>query len=297
MPRLAGSFLTRIRSARALWIGAVGCALVTGCARPNLRAAPPALRVMTYNIRSGNGDLDGTAAAIRALAPDIVALQEVDVHWASRSGFADQAMLLGQKLRMRVCFARIYELPPERDGLPLREFGVALLTRHPMTGCANRVITRLSTQEKGPVPAPMPGFLEATVEWRGTSVRVFDTHLDYRSDPAVRRRQVEDMLGFIGAARSPTILMGDLNAEPNASEIQPLFASLRDAWLVREGSRAEDRPGPTYPAEDPKKRIDYVLVSKDFRVISVSVPATLASDHRPVVADLVLIDRKKDAIR
>ena len=246
---------------------------------------------MTYNIRSGNGDLDGTASAISAFSPDVVALQEVDVYWASRSHFADQATVLGQTLKMRVCFAHIYQLSPDLHGLPMREFGVALLSTRPMTGCANHDITRLSTQEQNPVPTPMPGFLEANVEWRGASVRVFVTHLDYRADPAVRTRQVEDMLGFIGAARAPTILMGDLNAEPNAPELQPLLARLHDAWSAGDGA------GKTYPAEDPKKRIDYVLISKDFRVMSASVPGTLASDHRPVVADLGLIDRKKDTIR
>ncbi|MYU48228.1 metal-dependent hydrolase, partial [Streptomyces sp. SID7803] len=48
--------------------------------------------------------------------------------------------------------------------------------------------------------------------------------------------------------------------------------------------------GPTYPAQDPPvQRIDYVAVSKDtVRVRSAAVAETLASDHRPVVADLSL---------
>ncbi|HEY2855669.1 MAG TPA: endonuclease/exonuclease/phosphatase family protein [Gemmatimonadaceae bacterium] len=79
---------------------------------------------MSYNIRSGNGDLSGTAAAIRKIAPDVVALQEVDVHWAPRSNFADQATELGQHLDMAVRFARIYHLPPLSDTAPPREFGV-----------------------------------------------------------------------------------------------------------------------------------------------------------------------------
>lgn len=35
---------------------------------------------MTYNIHAGHGDIDRTAATIRALSPDIVGLEEVDVH-------------------------------------------------------------------------------------------------------------------------------------------------------------------------------------------------------------------------
>src|SRR5581483_2614067 len=96
----------RIRS-----LAAIAAALFAGCAAVRRAPVAPAtaLRVMTYNIKSGNGNLAGTADAIRAESPDIVALQEVDVHWADRSAFADQATELGARLRMNVRFARIYD--------------------------------------------------------------------------------------------------------------------------------------------------------------------------------------------
>src|SRR2546423_6744794 len=240
------------------------------------------LRVMTYNIRSGNGDLAGTAAAIRASSPDLVGLQEVDVHWADRSNFDDQASALGQQLCMQVRFARIYQLPAARQGDPPREFGVALLSKFAFLDFSNHIITRLSTQEPNPVPAPLPGFLEARINIRGDTVRVFDTHLVYRADPRVRRQQVAEMLAYIGDPSAPTLLFGDLNAPPDAPEIATLLQRLHDAWPASSG------PGLTDPADVPLKRIDYVLISKHFRVRSASVPATLASDHRPVVIDLVL---------
>jgi endonuclease/exonuclease/phosphatase family metal-dependent hydrolase len=98
----------------------------------------------------------------------------------------------------------------------------------------------------------------------------------------VREQQVKEMLGYIGESSSPTLLFGDLNAPPDAPEIQPLLQRLHDAWPVSAG------PGLTDPADEPRKRIDYVLASSHFRVRSASVPETLASDHRPVVVDLLL---------
>ena len=80
---------------------------------------------MTYNIQSGHGDIDRTAATIRAFSPDIVGLEEVDVHWAERSGFVDQASRLGQSLGMPVRFAHIYEFPGTTVDAGKREFGVA----------------------------------------------------------------------------------------------------------------------------------------------------------------------------
>ena len=240
------------------------------------------LRVMTYNIHSGQGNLGATADAIRTLSPDVVALQEVDVHWSDRSNFADQAAALAQMLGMQVRFAPIYQLEPLRAGDPRREFGVALLSKLPMTSFTSRLLTRLSTQESNPEPTPMPGLLEVTIDVRGTAVRAFDTHLDYRADPAVRAKQVQEMVEYIGSSTRPTILLGDLNATPDAAELQPLFARLHDTWPSSSG------PGFTYPAEDPRKRIDYILVSSQFRVRSASVPAATASDHRPVWVDLLL---------
>ena len=113
-------------------------------------------------------------------------------------------------------------------------------------------------------------------------MRVFNTHLDYRADPRVRRQQVTEMLAHIGSVSTPTLVLGDLNATPDAPELQPLFARLRDTW-----QNAAD-PGFTYPADRPVKRIDYVLASTHFRVWSASVPVSEVSDHRPVLVDLLL---------
>jgi endonuclease/exonuclease/phosphatase family metal-dependent hydrolase len=58
---------------------------------------------------------------------------------------------------------------------------------------------------------------------------------------------------------------------------------LPDIW------RAEFGSGFTFPATEPLRRIDYVLASPHFRTQNASVPAVLASDHRPVVVELRLI--------
>ncbi|HEY9467026.1 MAG TPA: endonuclease/exonuclease/phosphatase family protein [Vicinamibacterales bacterium] len=239
------------------------------------------MRVMTYNIAAGHGDLEKTRAAIAAAQPDLVALQEVDVHWDARSNFVDQAATLGERLGMHVRFAHIYDFPGASTGAPERKYGVALLSKYPIVGFINHPITRLSTQQEGAPPMPMPGFLEARIDVHGTWVRVFDTHTDYRKDPSVRRTQVAEMLAVIGNSSMPTLLLGDLNAPPDASELQPLLARLHDAWPASAG------PGLTYPSDHPVKRIDYVLTSSHFRVRSARVPVTEASDHRPVVVDLI----------
>ena len=268
---------------KLIWLRALFLAAATAaCAHVQPRDTAIALRVLTYNIRAGNGDISRSAETIRRFAPDIVGLQEVDVHWGERSGFEDQATTLGRALGMQVRFAPIYTLPGPDSTRPRRQYGVALLSRHPIVRWTNDTLTRLSTISQNPEPAPAPGLLHATIEIDGVSVRVFNTHLDYRADPRVRKQQVTEMLAFIGSTSAPTLVLGDLNANPDAPELQPLFGRLRDTW-----QNAAD-PGFTYPADKPVKRIDYVLASDHFSVRSASVPFTEASDHRPVLVDLLL---------
>jgi len=246
------------------------------------------LRVMNYNIHTGIGsegtlDLARTASVIRDSGADVVGLEEVDVHWDARSDFRDQARDLARMLHMGVFFAPIYDLPPATDGAPRRQYGVAVLSRFPILRAENHLLTRLSTQDPNPVPAPAPGFPEVVVLAHGVPVHVYATHLDYRAEPAVRELQVADTLRILAddPRDARQVLVGDLNAEPAAPELVPLWTRLTDAWTSAE-------PGLTYPADVPAKRIDYVTTSPGVHVRGIRVIETLASDHRPVVADLTV---------
>jgi endonuclease/exonuclease/phosphatase family metal-dependent hydrolase len=255
-------------------------AVFAGCSSIPRGDAGTNLRVMSWNIAAGHGDLAKIAKVIGESGAEIVALQEVDVRWSERSGFVDQADSLAKSLHMQVRFAPIYSIRDSAGAGSPREFGVAILSRYPILDSKNHSITRLSTQQPDATPALAPGFLETTIDVHGTHIRAFSTHLDYRGNPAVRQQQVAEMLEIFGSFTAPMILFGDLNAVPTAAELSPLLHKLQDAWI----------PGPandlTYPAEKPVKRIDYVLTSSEFASMSSIVPVTEASDHRPVIANL-----------
>ena len=263
----------------------------TGGSHASAAGPPPVgqrLRVMSYNIHAGAGhdnvfDLERQATAIEAQRPDVVALQEVDVHWAARSDYADVASWLSRRLRMRAFFGPIYTLPPDRANAPPREYGLAILSRRPILAVENHKITRLSTQVPDPVPELAPGFPEIVISVRGVRLRVYDTHLDYRADPSVRRAQVADMLAIMNERPGAKVLAGDFNAPPDAPELAPLWGELSDAM-----ARASRSDIPTYPADVPGQRIDYVTTTPGIAVRAAWVPETLASDHRPVVTDLVI---------
>ena len=90
------------------------------------------------------------------------------------------------------------------------------------------------------------------------------------------------MLAYIGAVPTPTVVLGDLNAISDDAGLRPSLDKLTDA------APAMGDEGLTYLSDHPPKRIDYVLTSAHFGVRAVAVPATVASDHRPVVVDLSL---------
>ncbi|MEU0160007.1 endonuclease/exonuclease/phosphatase family protein [Streptomyces sp. NPDC006261] len=280
------SLRRRIRLPHLLLITALSGALLGPPAAVGAPSRTVPLRVATYNIHAGAGmdnafDPDRTAAGLRALQADVIGLQEVDRHWGARSQWRDLAGELAERLGMYVYFAPIYSLDPAGPGGPRPEFGVAVLSRYRIVSAENHEITRLSTQDPNPSPAPAPGFGEVVVRVKGQPVHVYVTHLDYRPDPAVRVAQVADTRRIMAEDRGPKILLGDFNAEPGAPELAPLWKELTDA----------DPGAPTFPAQDPVKRIDYVAVSKAAQVRGVWVPESVASDHRAVVADLVLRGR------
>lgn len=244
------------------------------------------VRVMSYNLHYGNSmgnqyDLDAQAEVIRRSKAKIIGLQEVDVHWGSRSLFENDIKLLAEKLDMNYFFAPIYDLPPLVPGDLNRQFGVAILSKFPILQAENREITRLSTQVPNPVPAPAPGFAQTLINVKGIKLLVYSTHLDYRADPAVRRMQVSDMLTIFSESARQKILFGDMNAQPDAPELSPLFTHLRDTWK-------DASTGYTFPANQPTSKIDYIFTSSHIKSRASKTINTLASDHWPIIADLTI---------
>ena len=249
---------------------------------------------MNYNIRTGIGidnkyDLKRTAQVIRESGADIVGLTEVDVNFSDRSNFDDQVAILSEELDMYSFYGHIYDLDPLEEGKPRRKYGMAILSKYPIIATTNHEITRLSTQDKDPTPAPMPGFPEAKIDVNGKMLYFYVTHLDYRGDPMVIEMQVDDTLNIYSKIAGPKILVGDLNALPGAPELAPLFEYLNDSWVL-----AGEGEGYTFPVDKPSKRIDYILTSPKIEVVNAEVIDTDASDHFPVIADIKLQEIKEE---
>ena len=111
---------------------------------------------------------------------------------------------------------------------------------------------------------------------------VIVTHLHHvESEHAPRLAQVPVLLGFWNQ-RPYSILLGDLNSEPDYAEMQ----LIADAGRVDSWAEAGTGDGLTWPAVGPFERIDWVWHTPDLRAVDADVPATTASDHLPLFVSL-----------
>ena len=252
----------------------VAC-LLTLTAAPVASARPVEFTAMTFNIASAvetDNDLGPLAGAIARARAGVVGLQEVDRSW-SRSNSLDQAQDLAARLRMNWSFDPNFdcaELDFDDDGFC--QYGTAILSRYALLASATR-------QYRLPVPSwdEPRGLAQVGVIVGGRRLTVFNTHLSTHVGP--RLAEVRYILRVLARVRGPLILLGDLNARPDAREIRLLRARLTDAALAAHVTRPTGRSA----------RIDYVFASRGIRVLSAFVPRTSGppiSDHRPLIARL-----------
>ena len=74
------------------------------------------------------------------------------------------------------------------------------------------------------------------------------------------------------------ILMGDFNVDPD----HPVLAPIRERMI--DTADYFDAPKLSLPSDVPERKIDYIFISKDFKVKQADIPAIVASDHRPHTA-------------
>lgn len=249
-------------------------------AQPDPQAPDRPVVAMSFNIHHGRGvdgnvDLSRIARVVRDSGAEIVGLQEVDRHWSERSDFVDQAGWLARDLRMHVVYGANLDRDPLRPGEPRRQYGTAILSDRPILEWDNTFLPRFANHEQR-------GLLRAFVNVRGVPVEVYNTHLQH-NDAAEREAQTQAIQDLIGTPDNSVVLLGDLNARPNAPEIQTLLETLTDAWI-----EAGVGDGYTYSSQDPNARIDYVMKSGDVVARTAAVITSDASDHLPVMSELHL---------
>lgn len=284
------------------------------------------LRVLTLNLWGTEPPLerrlDLAIRQLRALAPDVICLQEVRP--LDGKGGQTTAEVIASALGLQAHYAVAVEWEDGAHGfLPAGQEGLAVLARE------------IVDAEVFALPEPRPAdariLLSAQVASEGGPIWVHTTHLHYRLDDGVaREHQVLAVDEVVRARRGntdpPQILCGDMNATADSDEMRFLRGlttlggrrtHFQDAWL-----RLHREPGPgdgpergiTWSSEnrftrplrslDIDRRIDYVYVTSrkrdgrgtvhDCRVVLAEREGQgeqeiCASDHYGVLADVQVV--------
>jgi endonuclease/exonuclease/phosphatase family metal-dependent hydrolase len=238
---------------------------------------PLRVRVLSYNIHHGEGidgklDLERIARVVKAVKPDLVALQEVD-RKVQRTRNVDQPAELARLTGMKVVFGGNIEL---QGG----EYGNAVLSRAPILRHRNHLLPCFDKGEQR-------GVLAVELKIGGVELIFQATHLDHRADGRERlasARAINELA--TRAPDRPALLAGDLNDLPDS----PPLTELGKHW-----QRSNERILPTVPVKDPRRQIDYILYRPNdrWRVIETMVlEEAVASDHRAILAVLDLVADK-----
>jgi endonuclease/exonuclease/phosphatase family metal-dependent hydrolase len=263
--------------------GVLGVLTEDDIARFNV-LSPPNIRVCTYNLHGTHDDnpfrFRRLARELSRIDPHLCAFQEV----IAGAGIENTSAQIGRWMssttgygyRSQFCYCHEFmEKYPE---------GVAVSLRSPMKRATTIDLNILRAGLKPTMPR---NSLAVETEVFGHKVVLASVHLDHNADPEVRLAQGEKLVAEIRRGNEDaycTVLAGDFNDTENS----PVIRYMRSAGFADAYRACHREGGNTFPADDPRSRIDYVFVRGAGRVVSSGLlpndPAL--SDHAGVFAEI-----------
>jgi endonuclease/exonuclease/phosphatase family metal-dependent hydrolase len=227
------------------------------------------LRLLSYNVRSMRDDVDALSRVIRGISPDVAIIQEAPRFLRWRSKCAALARRAGMVV-----------VTGGRDSganLVLSSLAVEVAATHELAFTADKHLHHR-------------GAAIAVLRLRGAQFAVAGTHLDLIEAP--RLRHLDELAAFAARAlpeEAPLIVGGDLNAVPSSATWRRMQQFGVDAFAA-----AGTGDGHTYSATAPVRRIDGVFADPRLQPVKAeaidSADVRVASDHRPLVVELLLPD-------
>jgi len=231
------------------------------------------MKIMSFNtqhclnFKTKKIDFEVMANAILECGADIVGLQEM------RGDGPDEEYTPQTEELSRLTGMTHYAFAPALH-LSKGLYGNALLSRYPILSVENI-----------PIPDPEGATKARRYETRcilkaklACGLTVMVSHFGLNADE--RQNAVETVLKNIELEKC--VLMGDFNAGPQDAVLDPIRNVMKDT------ADLFATPLFSWPSDEPKYKIDYLFATPDLEVISADIPAIVASDHRPYIADILL---------
>jgi endonuclease/exonuclease/phosphatase family metal-dependent hydrolase len=226
--------------------------------------------VLSYNVHRWGDDREALARVVRACAPDVALIQEAPTWWGTRR----------KREAMAATFGLRYVAGAARNAILIAdgtEFAGTLHWRvwRPVV---RRRLRLIATQLPG-------GAVGGRITLAAGPIALVVCHLGLHVRG--RLRELNQVLSGCASFGVPYLLVGDVNEEPGGA----LWQRIAEAGLTDTGATA----GPTFPAREPRRRIDAALTSPGLtaRLIPLADipaldPADLpkASDHLPMLLEV-----------
>ena len=243
-------------------------------AHAHAHAPRQTIRIATYNIHRCRG-LDGrtrpdrTAAVLRAIDTDIIALQEVVGAGPNTGGHAEE---LGAALGMGWVMASARHLRGH-------QFGNAVLSRFPIIHHVEHDLSWKTCEARR--------LQRVDIATPDGTLHVYNVHL---GTAILERRHQAQRLATIVTDRhvgGPKLVLGDFNEWMRGLATKMLSDRLNSVDL-----RNHLRRRRTYPGLFPILHLDHIYYAGRLEIVGIELPRTrlslVASDHLPLVADVKL---------
>jgi len=211
------------------------------------------LRIVSLNLWANNRTPELTAFFLRTSRADVIVLQEV---------LCEPSDPLFIALRSEY---------PHQYRASERCFGQAILSKHPIVTTG-----RQDYKHRQPI------WIWADIAVAGRTLRVTSVHLSHPTQPYDQVANIDALTNYAREITSPHIMAGDFNLTPYS-------------WLLSKFAwNSGMRRAATYLASWPGHRafpaflIDHVFTSGEVTRTNFRVAPFAGSDHRPVIADLIL---------
>ena len=232
------------------------------------------LKVMSYNIRHGEGldtilDLSRAAQIIKDASPDLCGIQEID-QFCTRSGSVGQTEYLGEYTSMTGTFGKFMDY---QNG----EYGLATLSSKPLR---STTVLQLPDGKYEPRSA----IVHETEIAEDCTILFANVHFDWISEDD-RLAQAKTLVNYLSTSQLPAVITGDFNSTPDSPTMQYFYS--KGFEYVDKGNDHLSFQGKT------KSDIDH-LIFRNSENVTFKAKAVrllnepLASDHRPLVVDLIL---------
>jgi len=229
------------------------------------------MKIMSFNTQHCQNyieriiDFDIVANAIKQCDADIVGLNEMR-NEGPDPDYKDQVKILSELTGMKYYY---FAEAVKFNGNP---YGNGFLSKIPVESFETVIIP-------DPDPKKYDGYYETRCLLKAkleNGLTILVAH--FGLNPDEQENAVKTVTEHITDEKC--ILMGDFNARPQNDVLAPIKERMTDTADYFKDNLL------SFPSDKPDRKIDYIFVSKDLKVVAADIPAIVASDHRPHTAEI-----------